>query len=123
MDNVFIIATIISVIFLICKFIEMRFVDSESKPLKLLIRDTLLVYFSVIFGYFIMEQLNKLFETTTAEKIILQAKKDGHIKGDYPQYLLDAAKEIAKKFDSLNPEEQKTMRDTYYKAFLKKIKK
>ena len=62
MDNIFIIATVISVIFLITKFIEMRFVDSESKPLKLLIRDTLLVYFSVIFGYFIMEQLKPVLE-------------------------------------------------------------
>ena len=40
----------------------MRFVDSESKPLKLLIRDTLLVYFSVISGYFIMEQLKPVLE-------------------------------------------------------------
>jgi hypothetical protein len=62
MDNIFIIATVISVIFLITKFIEMRFVDSESKPLKLLIRDTLLVYFSVIFGYFIMDQLKPVLE-------------------------------------------------------------
>ena len=62
MDNIFIIATVISVIFLITKFIEMRFVDSESKPLKLLIIDTLLVYFSVIFGYFIMEQLKPVLE-------------------------------------------------------------
>lgn len=62
MDNIFIIATVISVIYLITKFIEMRFVDSESKPLKLLIRDTLLVYFSVIFGYFIMEQLKPVLE-------------------------------------------------------------
>jgi hypothetical protein len=62
MDNIFVIATVISVIFLISKFIEMRFVDSESKPLKLLIRDTLLVYFSVIFGYFIMEQLKPVLE-------------------------------------------------------------
>ena len=62
MDNMFIVATVISVIFLISKFIEMRFVDSESKPLKLLVRDTLLVYFSVIFGYFIMEQLKPVLE-------------------------------------------------------------
>lgn len=62
MDNIFIIATIISVIFLISKFIEMRFVDSENKPLKLLIRDTLLVYFSVIFGYFIIEQIKPVLE-------------------------------------------------------------
>jgi len=62
MHNIFIIATVISVIFLISKFIEMRFVDNESKPLKLLIRDTLLVYFSVISGYFIMEQLKPVLE-------------------------------------------------------------
>ena len=57
MDNIFIIAAVISIVFLVSKFIEMRFVDNESKPLKLLIRDTLLVYFSVISGYFIMEQI------------------------------------------------------------------
>ena len=62
MDNIFIIAAVISIVFLISKFIEMRFVDNESKPLKLLIRDTLLVYFSVISGYFIMEQLKPVLE-------------------------------------------------------------
>jgi hypothetical protein len=35
----------------------MRVVDKENKPLKLLIRDTLLVYFCVISGNFIFEQL------------------------------------------------------------------
>jgi hypothetical protein len=63
MDNIFIIATVISIVFLISKFIEMRFIDNESKPLKLLIRDTLLVYFSVIVGYFIMEQIKPVLET------------------------------------------------------------
>ena len=53
MDNIFIIAAIISVIFVIAKFIEMRFVDKEAKPLKFLIRDALLVYVSVIMGHFI----------------------------------------------------------------------
>jgi hypothetical protein len=57
MSNIFIIAAIVSVIFLIAKFIEMRYVEKESKPLKLLIRDALLVYFSVVSGYFVLEQL------------------------------------------------------------------
>jgi hypothetical protein len=57
MDNIFIIAAIISVIFFIAKFLEMRFVEKESKPLKFLIRDALLVYFSVVFGYFIIGQI------------------------------------------------------------------
>ena len=56
--NIFVIAVVVSVVFLIIKFIEMRFVEKENKPLKLLIRDTLVVYMSVISGFFIFEQLN-----------------------------------------------------------------
>ena len=58
MENIFVVAGFISIIFLVMKFVEMRFLDKESKPLKVLIRDALLVYFSVISGYFIMEQLS-----------------------------------------------------------------
>jgi hypothetical protein len=57
MENIFFIAAIISFIFLIVKFIEMRFIEKESKPLKLLIRDALLVYFSVVIANFIINQI------------------------------------------------------------------
>jgi hypothetical protein len=57
MDNIFLAAGIISVIFFISKFLEMQYVDKEPKPLKILIRDALLVYISVIVGYFIVDQL------------------------------------------------------------------
>jgi hypothetical protein len=60
MENIFIIATIISITFLIVKFIEMRFIKKESKPLKSLIRDALLVYFSVIISNFVRIQINPL---------------------------------------------------------------
>lgn len=60
MENIFIIATVISVIFFIVKFIEMRFIQKESKPLKFLLRDSLLVYFSVIMSNFIMNQINPI---------------------------------------------------------------
>ena len=62
MDNIFIVAAIVSIIFVIAKFIEMRFIDKESKPLKLLIRDALLVYISVIIGYFILGQLKPMIQ-------------------------------------------------------------
>lgn len=58
MDNIFIIAGVVAFIFLLAKFVEMRMVDKDSKPLKLLVRDALLVYFSVVTGYYIIEQLN-----------------------------------------------------------------
>lgn len=62
MNNIFIIGAIISIIFLIVKFIEMRYVEKDSKPLKVLIRDALLVYFSVVSGYFILEQLKPVMQ-------------------------------------------------------------
>ena len=57
MNNLFVIAGVSAVVFLIMKFIEMRFIEKENKPLKLLIRDALVVYISVVIGYFILEQL------------------------------------------------------------------
>ena len=67
MDNIFLVAAIISVIFFIIKFLEMRFIDTEPKPLKLLIRDTLLVYVSVVFGHFIIDQLNPVINETITQ--------------------------------------------------------
>jgi hypothetical protein len=57
MDNIFLVAGIISVIFFIAKFLEMRYIEDEPKPLKFLIRDSLLVYVSVVIGSFVLEQL------------------------------------------------------------------
>lgn len=62
MDNIFLSAGLISFIFLIGKFIEMRYIDKEPKPLKLLIRDSLFVYVSVVIGFFILEQLQPVVE-------------------------------------------------------------
>jgi hypothetical protein len=66
---------------------------------------------------------NEFNSISTMEKLIKQAEKDGHVFGDYGQYIIDAAKKVANKFDQLPTEEQKVMRDTYYKAFLKMIGK
>ena len=57
-DSIFIIGIAISSIYLIGKFIEMRFILKENKPLKVLFRDTLLVYVSVIIGSFVLDQIS-----------------------------------------------------------------
>ena len=69
MDNIFVVAAIISVMYFIFKFIVMRFVEKESKPLKVLVSDSLLVYFSVILGYFIIEQVNPVIENVSDKNI------------------------------------------------------
>lgn len=64
MDNIFLVAGIISVIFFIGKFLEMRYVDQEPKPLKILVRDSLLVYVSVVLGIGLLNQLEPVINET-----------------------------------------------------------
>ena len=58
MDSIFLIALIVAILYLLAKFIEARFIDKESKPLKFLLRDSILVYIIVLFGNFIFNQIN-----------------------------------------------------------------
>jgi hypothetical protein len=60
MDNaIFLTSVCISIVYLLFKFIEMRFVLKENKPMKLLFRDTIIVYFSVVIGYLVYNQFNE----------------------------------------------------------------
>ena len=54
----YMVAAFISITFFIIAFLEMRFVEKESKPLKYLLRDTIFVYFSVFVAHFIMDQIS-----------------------------------------------------------------
>tara|TARA_B100000795_G_C22746022_1_gene417288 strand:- start:1 stop:234 length:234 start_codon:yes stop_codon:yes gene_type:complete len=55
-NSIFITAIAVSIAYLVFRFIEMRIILKENKPLKVLARDTLLVYLSVLLGNFIMNQ-------------------------------------------------------------------
>jgi hypothetical protein len=57
MNSVFINAAIIALVYFLAKFLEMRHVEKESKPLKYLVKDSLIVYFCVIAGDFILNQI------------------------------------------------------------------
>ena len=67
--NIFVIAAIIAITFLVIKFLEMRYIEKESKPLKVLIRDTLVVYFSVIISHFVIDQLNPIMMAGASKKV------------------------------------------------------
>jgi hypothetical protein len=70
MDNIFIISGVVSIIYILFKFVEMRFIDKENKPFKLLVRDALLVYISVICGYFILQQLNPVIQSAGEGSVV-----------------------------------------------------
>ena len=51
MEKIIIVAFLITVLFALAKFAEMKFVEKKMKPLKFLVRDTIMVFMcSVIAG-------------------------------------------------------------------------
>tara|TARA_Y100001933_G_C18592047_1_gene394307 strand:- start:127 stop:360 length:234 start_codon:yes stop_codon:yes gene_type:complete len=58
--STFLTALIIAIVFLLFKFLEMRFVLKENKPLKKLLKETLIVYLSVLGGDFVLQQIHPL---------------------------------------------------------------
>jgi hypothetical protein len=56
MEKYIIHSGIISFIYLLMKFVEMRVVIKETKPIKELIRDTVIVYLSSMVGLYIIDE-------------------------------------------------------------------
>jgi hypothetical protein len=56
MENVLIQAGIIAFLYLLIKFGEMRLVLKENKPIKILLRDALIVYVSAFTGLYVIDQ-------------------------------------------------------------------
>ena len=68
-SNIFVNAGAAAILFLIMKFIEMRFIEKENKPLKELIKDTLIVYISVLSGFYLLDQLSPMMESVSSDNI------------------------------------------------------
>ena len=58
MNNQVLTSTIISVIYFLFKFLEMRFVAKENKPLKQMVIDTLIVFISATSALLVLDQFN-----------------------------------------------------------------
>ena len=76
MKNIFVLAGIISIIFFIAKFLETKYIDEEPKPLKHIIRDTLIVYIAVIGGCFVIDQLKPVMDNVDGVQVIPLAFTD-----------------------------------------------
>jgi hypothetical protein len=62
MDNIYVTSGLIAFVFFLGKFIEMRFIEKESKPLKVIVKDTLLVYVCTIIAFMLLEQLKPIIQ-------------------------------------------------------------
>ena len=58
MNNQVLTAAIVSFIFFLIKFFEMRFIIKENKPLKVLVTDSLIVFISTTLTLFLLQQFN-----------------------------------------------------------------
>jgi hypothetical protein len=56
--SMFVIGVVISVVYIIFKFIEMKYILKEKKPIKTLVRDSVIVYISVVVGYYTLTQIS-----------------------------------------------------------------
>lgn len=67
MENIFLEALIISIIYVIVIFLEMRYYQKEDKNIKDIVKEGLLVYLAVVSGVFIVEQFKPEVEKIVSD--------------------------------------------------------
>ena len=77
MDDMFIVATFITVAFCLAKFIEVKYFHDEMKPLKDVVRDCVLVLMSSLGGSFLyfnfQTYIRDFFNVVTETKVLNNA--------------------------------------------------
>ncbi len=59
--KIVIVGIVVSVVYFLLKFMEMRFVDPENqKPVKVLVRDSIMVCISAVLGVFVLNQFENI---------------------------------------------------------------
>ena len=53
MEKTFVLAGVITILFCVSKLLEMKYIDKEWKPIKYLVRDSLIVFISSFIGVFL----------------------------------------------------------------------
>ena len=69
-QNSLIIASCITVTFLLFKYIDTKFIQKQELEIKQLIRDLLLVYVGSVSGLFIIDQVNTKVDIKTTSAFI-----------------------------------------------------
>ena len=68
-NSIFFQAFVMSIVYLVFKFIEMRFITKKNKPLKDLVRESILVYLCILAGNFVIEQIMPLKNSLSVPKV------------------------------------------------------
>ena len=88
MEKIIIFAILSCILFCLLKFIEMKYLEKEFKPLKTIIRDAMIVFVSAfVSGYMILESgsyISEFFNVVTENKGLKLA--DAKIFTDTPGF-------------------------------------
>ena len=76
MHSPFLFAAAVATVYLLFRFVEMRYIMKENKSLKLLFRDAILVYVSVIIGNFILNQIVPLKDMVSGDPTVFTNEPD-----------------------------------------------
>ena len=76
MTSIFIVASVISIVYFAIKFVEMRFVTKEAKPLRNIVRDSIVVYLAVVGGDFVLRQFTPLLGNACDKKLLIRIFKE-----------------------------------------------
>ena len=78
MEKILIISMAITVIYSIAKFVEMKFIENDVKPLKIVVRDALIVgsssFISLFFYFYLETYLFDFFNIITNTKTSISEK-------------------------------------------------
>jgi len=74
MEKEFILAALVTFLFSLLKFIEMKYIDKEMKPMKLFIRDAIIVFISTLLCCYVFfsydTYITDFFNVVTDSKVI-----------------------------------------------------
>ena len=65
MDNVYAIATAISIVFFVIKYVQIHMVKKEKEPVSAIAKDSLIVFISCVVGFFVLDQAGTAITQTT----------------------------------------------------------
>ena len=74
MEEVFVISIIITIVFCISKFVEMKYFQQDTKPMKEVVRDILLVFVACLSGgyiyFYFHGSIKDFFNVVTETKVL-----------------------------------------------------
>ena len=76
--------------FLIFKFVEMKYIEKEWKPAKIIIRDIIMVFIASFLGFTIFNKsgssINQLFDVITDSKSVPLSSANVNVFTDNPNF-------------------------------------